>query len=1303
MEQRIVRPTPAPTAKTTPETAHFQAGGVLRETSFYVERDADNELFEHLNNGEFCYVLAPRQIGKSSLRVRTRRRLAALGVRCIEIDLTMIGSSGATEDTWFYSIAWALAEGVGDPSIDLEAFWSDNGQLTPVARWTTFLRDEIAAKSEALTVIFLDELDTVLGLPFSADDFFAAIRELYNCRARDPVYERLTFCLLGLADPANLIADPGRTPFNIGRAIALDDFTPEQATVFLAGLGAVDDDPRLLVDAVLAWTDGHPYMTQLLCAELATSGAEKAGPAKERVAALVNELLLNEGRLLNPNLEYAERYLSKKDISALSTNMLLCYRQLLEQPRLESDPSSRVELHLKLAGLAAVRADAQGRRLATRNRIFAEVFDLAWVKEKEAGLHFGAPLQRWLDAPPAERDDLVLRGRALTEAVGSRAKRTDVSAHEEDFLRASQEVARREIEQKAAADLERERRARLEGRMRILILAAAGLLCALGVALWQYRSASAAREAANRAELAERGARAELFCSQSGHEIEGLLLGVSAVGHSGADPADAPPGATAGLVSAVMAARTSFPLRGHTGIVLSAKFSPDGTRILTTSRDRTARLWDVRDGRLLATFPIDPRNPIHSAAFSFDGRHIATARAGDVQLWDARGGQPQSNFAGHEGYPGELRFSADANLLMSWGSVMPIWNVADGTVRATLDATPDQIVGAAFLPDGVVAVTSDDSGFTQIWDVNAGKPLAILDNNGSARVFRAVFSPDGERVVTHDVEGHTLLWNSPRGRLITDLSGRAVPDTVSCAVFSPDSSRVAVANRHKQISSTAHIFNASNGEPLVTLEGHTDDIGHVTFSPDGQRVATASEDGTARLWDTRTGRNLDIIKGHARPLSFVAFSPDGVHIVTASEDKTARVYHGDEGRPLVALHSPALLLRAISPDHTLVATSAHDEKNAVRIWSIRDGKAVATLPTDHLGFAAFSADNTRVITKTDRGTHIWDPRSGELLATMDHSEEVLNAAYSPDGKLVFTHDMKGAMRIWGASDGQLLATLSQRHFGLTFSPDSTLVLVKDGYATAQMVESRTGKGLFTLPGHAGQFINATFSPDGALVATSDGKMVQIWGARSGQILSSFRGRLGAFLPDNTRVLTIDQKAAWIGDARSGKLLTLLEGIADAKHSYVFSPDGGRTITYGWSATAQLLDTTDGKLLATMLHPSTITDVAVSPDGALVVTASGSGTTRLWNGRDGQPIAILEESSLPYYSSLYTQGDYDIEHQGTAAFSPDGSRIVSSTFGRVHILPGTIQGYLIIACQLLRYQPEFAEVESICTPYLDREP
>jgi hypothetical protein len=245
-------------------TDFFVAGGTLHaDAPSYVKRPADDELFNLALSGEFCYVLTPRQMGKSSLMVRTADRLHERGISTAIIDLTSIGTDVNVEQ-WYLGLVTRLKFQL-DLSVDPEAWWSEYASLGAVQRFTDFLHDVLLAEIEGPVVIFIDEIDATMNLDFS-DDFFAAIRFAYNARASDSIYNRLTFVLLGVTTPADLIKDRSRTPFNIGQGIDLREFSQEDARVLQQGLqAACGEQGEAIFTRIFHWTNGHPYLTQKLC------------------------------------------------------------------------------------------------------------------------------------------------------------------------------------------------------------------------------------------------------------------------------------------------------------------------------------------------------------------------------------------------------------------------------------------------------------------------------------------------------------------------------------------------------------------------------------------------------------------------------------------------------------------------------------------------------------------------------------------------------------------------------------------------------------------------------------------------------------------------------------------------------------------------------------------------------------------------------------------------------------------------------------------------------------------------------
>ncbi|MBI2946821.1 MAG: AAA-like domain-containing protein, partial [Verrucomicrobia bacterium] len=351
-------------------SSFYVTGGTLQQDApCYVERQADRELFDGLLKGEFCYVLTSRQMGKSSLMVRTSNKLRVKGINVAALDLTAIGQN-LTPEQWYDGLALRLGRQLKLED-EFEDFWKKNERVSPVQRFFSALRDVAMASRPGPLVIFVDEIDTVRSLPFSTDEFFSAIRECYNRRTEDPEFNRLTFCLLGVATPSDLIRDTRTTPFNIGRRIELNDFTEGEAAPLANGLGRESRIAAKLLERILYWTNGHPYLTQRLCQSVADDPAVTSPGGVDRLCETL--FLSHRARERDDNLLFVRERLLRSETELAS--LLSLYEKVRAAKRVRDEETNPFAGILRLSGIARV----VNGYLAVRNRIYAHVFDRKWV------------------------------------------------------------------------------------------------------------------------------------------------------------------------------------------------------------------------------------------------------------------------------------------------------------------------------------------------------------------------------------------------------------------------------------------------------------------------------------------------------------------------------------------------------------------------------------------------------------------------------------------------------------------------------------------------------------------------------------------------------------------------------------------------------------------------------------------------------------------------------------------------------------------------------------------------------------
>jgi tetratricopeptide (TPR) repeat protein len=273
-------------------------------------------------------------------------------------------------------------------------------------------------------------------------------------------------------------------------------------------------------------------------------------------------------------------------------------------------------------------------------------------------------------------------------------------------------------------------------------------------------------------------------------------------------------------------------------------------------------------------------------------------------------------------------------------------------------------------------------------------------------------------------------------------------------------------------------------------------VWETSFSPDGRRILTASDDGTARVWDAVTGRPVFPPLRHSRRVTYAAFSADGRRIVTASYDQTARVWDAATGQPTTPplKHNGIVWIAAFRRDGRRIVTASADQ--TARVWDAATGRPV-TPPLKHNGIvdsASFSPDGRRVVTDSD-AARIWDAATGRLLLLLSHDAPVFDAAFSPDGRRIVTAGFDQTARVWDAATGRRLLTLRHKGAvqGAAFSADGRWIVTAGRDQTARVWDAATGQPITPPLEHNGTVWRAVFSADGRRIVTASGdQTARVW-------------------------------------------------------------------------------------------------------------------------------------------------------------------------------------------------------------------
>ena len=611
------------------------------------------------------------------------------------------------------------------------------------------------------------------------------------------------------------------------------------------------------------------------------------------------------------------------------------------------------------------------------------------------------------------------------------------------------------------------------------------------------------------------------------------------------------------LHAALIRLREEKTLLGHSEVVKDGDFSADGTRVVTTSEDKTLRVWSVADGLEL------------------------------------------QRVFGHDHFINTVRFHPDDTRIVSssWDSTVRTWDVASGAQLEVLSCGRGGVYHANYSPNGRRIVAACRDGQVRVFEADDGALVATGEGHRSF-VQHASFSADSTRIVSASADRSARIWDGESGRILAVLNGHE--SFVQHARFGRRDELVVTASA----DGTARIWNAFDGQQRAVLVGHLGSVIRAEFDASGRRVLTGSADGTARVWDADTGDTLAVLAGHGSALLGSEFSPDGRSVLTASYDRTARIWDAASGSELARLggHSALVTFARFDPSGRRALTGAWD--HSARLWNadVTDARRRLTSPWKRGGVFgrpmdfsrdrrlalvrgtglsvevrdAASADlivrlqghsatihdgrfdptGTRVVTASlDNTARVWNLPGGESHVLRGHRGEVVYAEFDPAGERVITSSRDSDARVWDAVSGETLAVLEAPRDGCcrasVFDPtgeraamvtDFGIACVYDLGESGARVATPRVVGRFR---HSAWFHGAALSHGGTLLlAAANDDSMRVWNVTDGQPIATLRGhtgnlRVARFRSDERYLLTLHDDAGV-------RLWTLPDGVLRAE-------------------------------------------------------------------------------------------------------------------------------------------------------------
>ena len=1046
-------------------------GNVQAGSGFYISRNADKKLYDCCRRGQMSYVLSARHTGKSSLMFNVSRILNSKGITTVIVDLEQVRYHDPEQ--WYLAFFTRIAHRLNLRN-NISLWWKSKRDMDDFQKVILFFREILLTQFTKPIVIFIDQIHHTLNLPFSTDDFYAAIRHLNDLRSDDQKLRQLTFVLLGSASPQELMGNEHKSPFANSQPVLLDDFTPKEMEPFVQALDMPTSQLRLVLPDIFKWTHGHPYFTQLLCHYLAQRRIEVY--SKEIVTSAVHFIFLGKNRFEDEHVRWVQNRLlgrlsiTKENKKGCGKNASPCVgsrrkknavlrlygKVRSRQGKIKENEKNPIIHYLKLSGIVVTKNE----HLYIRNRIYEHLFSAKWASENRVKSWQCFSQKKMLGVFVLMLAILAGIWIAMPQMSKMSVTEGSVSTETQSNSNDTWQAFKTKI---ASAVAEMARRLRGEG---------------------------AEDEETN-------NPLAEFESTRKQSDLKKVLENALEALNDNADTGEDAKALLGTLFNRDVVQRTKFckQVTPHFANQLSAFTIDKQHDRLIVAEGKQIHSLDLNTGMIVKTAPVN-NSPVQSMTVSPDAKTIASASGNAIDLYDALTLENQQ-VLGFDQPVKSIAYSPDAQTLAAGvGQTIQLIDTKIGAPVQQLDAGA-QVRSLDFSSDGQYLAAALSDNRVSLWPTENQKETASLTDH-KAPVNHVRFTPDSRELISSDDDGDIQIHETDTWEVGT----LSADDPIKDLAVSSDGNQIAATTDKGDVM----LWSLKSKELMLNFDGERDFSGVATFDANNDLIYSCPD---GRALEKLNTNDLQVPSSFTIPQEapVEAMLVDDNYIFLADStlfkmpmDNIDEIHQINSDRPVTkAKFYPNL-------NAILLTTPEGIEILDLDKYAIQS-RILTNLP--NIADVALNWDGENLLVATPNDIRLYRPGTKDMVFSRQIPNTISATTFGPTGDSFLAGNVDGIIDVRNLKGFDRQTILSEHHDKVNrilVNDVSNPIFSASDDSTIVMWDSQTYEKLHIFKGHMGAVNDLVYLPDSrVLVSCSSDHNIIVWDVDSRSQLAILKG------------------------------------------------------------------------------------------------------------------------------------------------------------------------------------------------------